>query len=94
MLLVRRQTMSLEKKIIKQLSLLDKNRKGFKYLLEAINISMTREGKLPLYKQVFPVIAKKYNVTAESVERDIRYVLRNQNCSTKKYIIKLLEKLK
>lgn len=57
-------------------------------------ISFSKRGHLPLYKQVFPVIAKKYNVSAESVERDIRYVLRNQNCSTKKYIIKLIEKLK
>ena len=86
--------MSLENEILKLISRLDKKRKGYKYLIDAIMISFSKRGHLPLYKQVFPVIAKKYNVSAESVERDIRYVLRNQNCSTKKYIIRLIEKLK
>ena len=86
--------MVFENEILKQMRRLDKKRKGYKYLIDAIILSLPKCGHLPLYKQVFPVIAKKYDVSAESVERDIRYVLRNQNCSTKKYIIKLIEKLK
>ncbi len=83
--------MDFEKRVLEKLSSLDEKRKGFKYLVDAITIFSSKRGNLPLYKQVFPVIAKKYNVTSQSVERDIRYVLRNQNCSTKNYLKKIIE---
>ena len=49
-----------------------KERIGFKYLTEAIHLIMKKPKLIHgLTSKVFPIIAKKYNVTPNSIRRDI-----------------------
>ena len=46
---------------------------GYKYLIDSVEIILSKqEENLSLTKLIYPVIAKKYNVSACSVERSIR----------------------
>lgn len=78
-----------------ELKFCDKKRKGYDMLKDAIKILAAKGGKAPLYKDVFPQIGEKYNKTAASVERDIRYLLKKSNCplSSKKYIKQVVDKM-
>ena len=47
--------------------------KGFMYLTDAINILVkSKQMQSSLQTQIYPIIAKKYNVSVNSVERNIR----------------------
>lgn len=62
---------------------------------DAIEMLAQKGGKAPLYKEVFPQIGEKYNMSAASVERDIRYLLKKAKCdmSSKKYIKSVANKI-
>lgn len=45
---------------------------------DAIEMLAQKGSKAPLYKEVFPQIGEKYNMSAASVERDIRYLLKGK----------------
>lgn len=47
-------------------------------LKDAIEMLAQKGSKAPLYKEVFPQIGEKYNMSAASVERDIRYLLKGK----------------
>ncbi len=51
--------------------------------------------KAPLYKEVFPQIGEKYNMSAALEKRDIRYLLKKAKCdmSSKKYIKSVVNKI-
>lgn len=78
-----------------ELEFCDKKRKGYDMLKDAIQMLAEKGGRAPLYKEVFPQIGEKYNKSAASVERDIRYLLKKSNCplSSKKYIKQVASKL-
>lgn len=78
-----------------ELAFCDKKRKGYDMLKDAILMLAQKGGKAPLYKEVFPQIGEKYNKTAASVERDIRYLLKKSKCgiSSKKYIKQVANKI-
>lgn len=75
---------------------LDKKRKGYNMLKDAIELVALKQGKISLYKEVFPKIAKKYDKTPQSVERDIRYLLKKgkSSLSSKKFILDVVNKSK
>ncbi len=81
--------------IVQELKSLNARRKGYIFLKEAIEMSLNHQGKLALYKDVFPKIAEKYSKSPASVERDIRYLLKTSGCSlsSKKFIKNVLQKL-
>ncbi len=81
--------------IDKELSFLDKKRKGYKMLKETIEIVFQRGGKTSLYIDVFPQVGQKYGKSGQCVERDIRYLLKKGGCelSSKKFIKSVIEKL-
>lgn len=78
-----------------ELKFCDNKRKGYYMLKDAIEMLAEKRGKATLYKEVFPQIGEKYNKTAASVERDIRYLLKKSNCplSSKKYIKQVVDKM-
>lgn len=78
------------------LNCLDKKRKGYNMLKDAIELVALKQGKISLYKEVFPKIAKKYDKTPQSVERDIRYLLKKgkSSLSSKKFILDVVNKSK
>ena len=86
----------MEDKIVQELKFLNAKRKGYVFLKEAIEMSLSHQGKLALYKDVFPKIAEKYGKTSASVERDIRYLLKTSGCSlsSKKFIKNVAQNLK
>ena len=61
-----------------ELTFCDKKRKGYDMLKDAIEMLAQKGSKAPLYKEVFPQIGEKYNMSATSVERDIRYLLKGK----------------
>ncbi len=82
-------------KIEEELKLLDKNRLGYKMLKDTIFIMFRCNCNAALYKDVFPQVGKKYNKSAESVERDIRYLLKKAGSllSVKKFIKNVVDKM-
>lgn len=81
--------------IDKELSFLDKKRKGYRLLKETIALVIERGGKASLYIDVFPVVGEKYGKSGQCVERDIRYLLKKSGCelSSKKFIKSVVEKV-
>lgn len=61
-----------------ELTFCDKKRRGYDTHKDAIEMLAQKVGKAPLYKEVFPQIGEKYNMSAASVERDIRYLLKGK----------------
>lgn len=61
-----------------ELTFCDKKRKGYDMLKDAIEMLAQKGGQAPLYKEVFPQIGEKYNMSAASVKRDIRYLLKGK----------------
>ena len=53
------------------------NKSGYKYFKEAIFIYMTNQNteKLSMTKQVYPIIAKKFETTSSRVERALRHAI-------------------
>lgn len=83
-------------KIEQAIKFLDSKRKGYNMLKDAIEMVALKQGKVSLYKEVFPKIAKKYSQTPQSVERDIRYLLKKGKCplSSKKFILDVVKSVK
>ena len=51
---------------------------GYKYLIDAVELIISNQNEnLCLTKSIYPLIAKKYNVSIGSVERSIRTVVNN-----------------
>ena len=48
---------------------------GYKYLKDAIEITCSSSKHVRLTKEIYPAIAKKYNVTSGSVERAMRHAI-------------------
>lgn len=78
-----------------ELTFCDKKRKGYDMLKDAIEMLAQKGSKAPLYKEVFPQIGEKYNMSAALEERDIRYLLKKAKCdmSSKKYIKSVANKI-
>ena len=49
--------------------------RGYRYLCYGINLCLSEEYLLSISKLLYPTIAKEYNTTLSSVERDIRTVV-------------------
>lgn len=53
---------------------------GFIFINEAIKILMeNKESKMLMIKKIYPEVAKRYNVTAMQVERNIRNAIEKAN---------------
>ena len=81
--------------IDKETEFLDKKRIGYNLLRDAIKLVFEKNGKATLYKDIYVILAQKYNKTVDSVERDIRYILKKSGCnqSSKKFIKSVADKL-
>ena len=51
--------------------------KGFDYLREAILIYINKDKRHIFYKDIYPEIAQKYNVSSGSVERYLRIIIKD-----------------
>ena len=65
-------------KLDDELTFCDKKRKDYDTLKDAIEMLAQNGSKAPLYKEVFPQIGEKYNMSAACVERDVRYLLKGK----------------
>lgn len=62
--------------------------KGFTYIDEAINFFDERGTNISITKKLYPHIAKKYEVTASSVERAIRHAFNvARKCETNSNVV-------
>ena len=63
-------------KLVRQLGITGRY-KGYKYLCEAILLAISLDNdEFYVTKDIYPVIARKYKVKPESVEHDIRTVIK------------------
>lgn len=61
--------------IIRQFNITSKY-KGYYFVLDAIEIASSKQNEtLYITKDIYPIIAKKYNTTTYSVEKDIRTII-------------------
>ena len=50
---------------------------GYKYIKDALLLLIEEEGNLKITKQVYPMVAEKFGVTPQSVERNIRHCIQD-----------------
>lgn len=66
------------------------NLAGFDYLIRAVEI-MKEKKRISITKELYPLIAKEFNVSASKVERSMRCIVSNK-ITTKQYGMIGLEK--
>ena len=81
---------------LNEIKKLDNNRKGFAFLVEIIRLLLCDQGMRFFDKQVYPIVAKKFNVSVCVIERDVRYLLKKAGIKlpVKKFVKKILEEIK